>query len=114
MQMPKSPPDLVARFATATEGIPGIERRKMFGYPAAFVNGNLVTGLFGDGWHVRLPEDQQAEILAAGGRTFEPMAGRAMRGYVMLPADVLDDDRALATWLDRAVAFGQTLPPKKK
>ncbi|HEU4673940.1 MAG TPA: TfoX/Sxy family protein [Candidatus Limnocylindrales bacterium] len=114
MEMPKSPPELVERFARVTEAIPGLERRKMFGYPSGFVNGNLVTGLFGDGWHVRLPEDGQAELLAAGGRTFEPMAGRPMRGYVMLPPATLADDAALRGWLDRAVAFGRTLPPKAK
>ncbi|HEY3522151.1 MAG TPA: TfoX/Sxy family protein [Candidatus Limnocylindrales bacterium] len=114
MEMPKSPPELQARFASATEGIPGLERRKMFGYPSGFVNGNLVTGLFGDGWHVRLPEAEQAEVLAAGGRPFEPMAGRPMRGYVMLPAEILADESALRGWLDRAVALGRSLPPKPK
>lgn len=113
MDMPKTPDQLAARFASATEGIPGVERRKMFGYPAAFVNGNLVSGLYGAGWHVRLPEDQQAELVAAGGRPFEPMAGRPMRGYVILPPSVVEDEATLVTWLDRAVAFGRTLPPKE-
>jgi len=114
MRMPKTPDELAARFASATEGIPGVERRKMFGYPAAFVGGNLVTGLYGEGWHVRLREDAQAELLAAGGRPFEPMPGRPMRGYVYLPDEVVADPSALASWLDRAVAFGRTLPAKRK
>jgi TfoX/Sxy family transcriptional regulator of competence genes len=114
MQMPKTPDDLAARFGSMTDGIAGLERRKMFGYPSGFVNGNLVTGLFGNGWHVRLAEADQAEVLAAGGRPFEPMAGRTMRGYVMLPDDVLADDAGLRAWLDRAVAFGRSLPAKPK
>jgi TfoX/Sxy family transcriptional regulator of competence genes len=113
MAMPETPDELAARFASVTEGIPGVERRKMFGYPAAFVNGNLVTGLHGSSWHVRLPAEAQAELLAAGGAPFEPMAGRPMRGYVILPAAILGDERALREWLDRAVAFGRSLPPKK-
>jgi TfoX/Sxy family transcriptional regulator of competence genes len=114
MRMPKSPDELAARFASMTEGIPGLERRTMFGYPSGFVNDNLVTGLYGDGWHVRVGAADQEALLATGGRPFEPMAGRTMRGYVMLPAAVLSDDAALRGWLDRAVAFGAALPPKPK
>ena len=109
-----SPPELVERFGAVLAGYPTAVRRKMFGYPSGFVNGTLVTGLFGNGWHVRLAEADQAEVLAAGGRPFEPMAGRTMRGYVMLPDDVLADDAGLRAWLDRAVAFGRSLPAKPK
>ncbi len=112
MQMPKTPDALAARFATATEGIPGLERRKMFGYPAGFVNGNMVTGLYGAGWHVRVPPEATAELLAAGGRPFEPMPGRPMRGYTVMSDEIVGDDAALRGWLDRAVAYGMALPPK--
>src|SRR5687767_14379457 len=42
----KSPPELVDRFDAVAGRFPTAERRKMFGYPALFVGGNLVTGLF--------------------------------------------------------------------
>jgi hypothetical protein len=35
-----------------------------------------------------------------------------MRGYTVLPPDVVADDDALRPWLDRAVAFGRSLPAK--
>lgn len=112
MHMPKTPDELAARFASATEGIPGVERRKMFGYPAAFVNGNLVTGLHGESWHVRVPDEDQEELRSIGGSPFAPMPGRPMRGYVVLPPAVLENGPALREWIDRAVAFGRSLPPK--
>jgi TfoX/Sxy family transcriptional regulator of competence genes len=112
MHMPKTPDELTARFASATEAIPGLERRKMFGYPAGFVGGNMVTGLHGMSWHVRLPKEEQTELLAAGGTQFAPMPGRPMTGYIVLPQPIVDDERALRTWLDRAVACGRTLPEK--
>ena len=38
------------------DGYPDAARKKMFGYPAAFVGGNMATGLFADRWVVRLPD----------------------------------------------------------
>jgi TfoX/Sxy family transcriptional regulator of competence genes len=109
----KSPPELVARFDAAADRFPTAQRRKMFGYPALFVGGNLVTGLFADSWMIRLGETDLTELLAVpGATTFSPMAGRTMKGYAVLPPDVVADDTALDRWLERAVAFGMTLPAK--
>lgn len=109
----KSPAELVARFDAAAERHPVAQRRKMFGYPALFVGGNLVTGLFADSWMIRLAEDDLAELLARPGATpFSPMAGRTMKGYATLPPDIVADDDALDGWLARAIEFGKTLPAK--
>ena len=48
----KSPPELVERFAAVMDRYPDAERKKMFGYPAAFVGGNMATGLFAEQWVV--------------------------------------------------------------
>jgi TfoX/Sxy family transcriptional regulator of competence genes len=109
----KSPPDLVERFGAAVAGIEGLETRKMFGYPAGFIGGNMVTGLHQESWIVRLPEDARNEQLEAGWTTFEPMAGRPMREYLALPAEILDDPDAARDWVERAAAYVRTLPPKK-
>jgi TfoX N-terminal domain len=111
----KSPAPLVARFATVLERVatPATARRKMFGYPAAFVGGNLATGLFGGGWFVRLAPDELTAALESGAvQPFEPMAGRPMRGYAMLGPAIVDDDAALDAWVGRALAFTGTLPTK--
>jgi TfoX/Sxy family transcriptional regulator of competence genes len=108
----KSPPDLVERFHAAVGGIEGVEVRKMFGYPAAFVGGNMAGGLHQDTLIVRLPDDERAERLEAGWSLFEPMPGRPMREYVALPADVAGDVEAARQWLERGAAYTRTLPPK--
>jgi hypothetical protein len=73
----------------------------------------MAAGLFGDSWWVRLPEDRLAAVLASGeGRPFEPMPGRPMKGYAVLPSTVVDDDRAIEAWVGRALAFTATLPAK--
>ena len=87
--------------------------RRMFGYPAAFVNGNLATSLHRANWVVRLPGPAAAELLAIeGAAPFEPMPGRPMRGYVVLPTAIVADDDALAAWVARAIEYTAGLPPK--
>ena len=109
----RSPADLGARFATVMTEYPEASVRAMFGSPCAFVNGNLATGLFGSGWFVRLDQPTAGELLAIDGAgVFAPMPGRAMKGYVLLPEAMVADDEALRTWLERALAFVATLPPK--
>lgn len=109
----KSPPELVERFRSITAEIPGTEPRQMFGYPAVFVGGNLVTSLHEARWIVRLPDDDRATLAALpGAGPFEPMPGRPMNGYVALSSPIVDDDAAVRHWVDRAVAHARGLPPK--
>ena len=110
----KSPPELVERFDSVAGRFPEAERRKMFGYPALFVGGNLVTSLFADHWTIRLADDDRVALMALPGASdFEVMPGRTMRGYAVLPPDVVADDRRLDAWVRRAIDHGMTLPPKK-
>lgn len=115
MPWSKSPPTLVERFAETTDALladPAVERRKMFGYPACFVGGHMFTGLHQDRWVVRLDEAGLSELTAAGGESFEPMPGRPMRGFAVLPEAVVADEMALGTWLERALSHARGLPPK--
>jgi len=108
----KSPDELKERFSAAVAGIEGLEQRKMFGYPAGFIGGNMTTGLHQESWIVRLPEDARRERLDAGWSIFEPMPGRAMREYVALPDDVIDDPEEARAWVERAADYVRSLPPK--
>jgi TfoX/Sxy family transcriptional regulator of competence genes len=113
MAWEKSPEELADRFGRVMDRFPDAERRKMFGYPAAFIGGNMVTGLHQRDWVVRLPEDQQTAARAAGAASFEPMPGRPMKNFVALPSPIIADDDSVAQWIARAIAHGKTLPPKK-
>ncbi len=104
--------DAVATAAQAS-GVP-VELKPMFGCPAYFVNGNMVAGVHQSSLMLRLPEDGRAEVLALGGGPFEPMPGRPMREYVVLPETVLGDAVATAAWVRRGVEHTASLPPKAK
>ncbi len=110
----KSPQELQDRFTAAIAGVDGLEPRQMFGYPAAFIGGNLTTSLHRDTWVVRLPDDEREARLDGGWTQFEPMAGRPMRGYVLMPDEVAEDPDQARAWVERAAAYVRTLPPKAR
>jgi hypothetical protein len=109
----KSPPALVERFDSIAAEYPQAQRRPTFGYPCLYVGGNMVSGLFQSSWHVRLGAAETAELLAIeGSAPFEPMPGRPMTGFTLLAPSIVEDDVAIRRWVERAIAFGATMPPK--
>jgi TfoX N-terminal domain len=109
----KSPPALVERFDSIAAEYPQAQRRPTFGYPCLYVGGNMVSGLFQSSWHVRLGPAETGELLAIeGAAPFEPMPGRPMTGFTLLPPALVEDDVAIRRWVERAIAFGATMPPK--
>lgn len=109
----KSSPDLVARFATVLPADPRVVRRSMFGYPCAFVHGHMFAGLHEERLFVRLAATDRAELLAhRGAHRFEPVPGRVMKEYVVVPAAMHGDPGALTTWVAAAFSYVAGLPPK--
>lgn len=109
----KSSPEVVERFGAVMDRYPDVERRKMFGYPAAFVGGNMATGLFAEQWIIRLSPSDLVSAVGEGAMPFEVMPGRTSKGMVALPPAVVGDDRAIGGWVERALAFASSLPPKE-
>jgi TfoX/Sxy family transcriptional regulator of competence genes len=110
----KKPPDgLIERFGAALPDDPGIERRLLFGYPAAFFQGHMFCGLYEDRFIVRLPDAERASFLKQpGAKVFEPMAGRPMKEYVLVPPAVVERDALLSGWLRQSLEYVSGLPPK--
>jgi TfoX/Sxy family transcriptional regulator of competence genes len=113
MKLAKPSPGLIAEFKAIVAGLAGAEPRKMFGYDAFFVNGNLAAGLWQDTCVFKLsPADAKEFMKYPEARPFAPMKGRVMTGWFEAPQDVSHDAEALAEWCRRALAFARTLPPK--
>jgi TfoX/Sxy family transcriptional regulator of competence genes len=109
----KSSPRLIARFKAATPEDPAVEPRAMFGYPAFFVRGNFVAGLFAESVVVRMPEPQKSKLPAlAGAEGFNPMGGKPMTDWWTLPSKVTADDKRLRDFLAAALAAAKSLPEK--
>src|SRR2546422_6604001 len=109
----KSRPEPVARLGAVMDRYPDAERKKMFGSPAAFVGGNMATGLFAEQWVVRLPDDEIAVAKAGGAGSFEPMPGKPMKAFVVIPPDDVADDARIAGWVERGLALARSMPAKR-
>lgn len=112
----KSSPQLVERFRAVVDrhAAPDIKLKPMFGYPCAWIGGNMLTGLFAEDWWVRLNEpDREALLALPGAHQFEVMPGKAMGRYVVLPSDVAASDADVDAWLAKAIDCTRTLPPKR-
>lgn len=111
--MPRPDPGAAERLAVLVAAHPQLSVRKVFGFPAAFANGNMCVGTFGSDIFVRLnAADQRIAESLPGARRFAPMPGREMRGYVVLPGTVLVNEEEAARWVARSVEFALSLPAK--
>ncbi|RNJ46022.1 hypothetical protein B5V01_12290 [Mesorhizobium erdmanii] len=88
--------------------------QKMFGGTCFMLNGNMLIGTSKRGLLVRVGKAAHAEAaLRPHARPME-MGGRSMEGYVHVAPEGTMTETDLAGWLDRALTFVETLPPKSK
>lgn len=85
----------------------------MFGNLAAFVNGNMFAGLFGDSLFVRLSERDRAEFLKINGtKLFSPVEGRSMKAYFVVPKSWMDQPSLVGPWVMKALESTEKMPAK--
>ena len=113
MKLPAADPRAVARFEALLIGVSQVELRPMFGQPAAFRNGHLFAGVFGDQVFLRLAEsDRTAADRIPGVVPFAPMAGRPMKEYRVFPSSAFPTAADGRRWAQKALGFALSLPPK--
>jgi len=91
------------------------KKKLMFGSPAYFVNSNMFTGVFQDDIFIRLSEKDRSEITGLNDEVvpFEPMEGRIMKEYVVLPESLYSHREEFEKWLSHSYQYASGLPPKK-
>ena len=110
----KSPPGLIARFDELAQLAGDADRKLMFGYPVCVLRGNMFMGLHQDSLILRLAEADRAEFIGRyDAAPFEPMPGRPMKEYVVVPPALVDDDDAIGEWVRRSRTCAEQLPAKK-
>lgn len=76
------------------------------------VSGNMAVGVNGEELMVRVGKDAHDEAVSLPGARIFDMSARPMRGWVMVAADGIATEEALDAWIDRGVAFAESLPAK--
>lgn len=103
---------LAARIRQALQGQRGITEKRMFGGVDFLLHGNMCVGAAQTSLIVRLgPEGADAARRLPSVVEFD-VAGRPLRGWVMIEAEGVESDEQLAAWIEQAVEFVETLPRK--
>ncbi len=95
----------------ADEG--AVTEKKMFGGLAFLVEGHMaVSASRNGGLLVRVDPAETEDLLARPHVSLMEMGGRTMGGWITVAPEGLESEPDLAEWVERAVAFAKTLPPK--
>lgn len=115
MKFRKSPGETVEFLDELMKDIPG-DRKKMFGYPCYFVNGNMFAGLFADDLFFRVDPEKKASVLKTNPeyREFEPLPGRIMKEYLVIPDPRNREQKKLYNIILASLEYASALPEKKK
>ena len=114
MNIPRADEKSKEFFRSILPDDPGITIRPMFGNISAFVNGNMFAGLFGNDLFVRVSEENRKELLdKKGASLLEPMKGRPMKEYVVIPKTWRNQPETVQVWVIRSLDWTSRLPPKK-
>jgi hypothetical protein len=91
---------------------PELVEKKMFGGLAFLLHGNMACGVRGEDLIVRVAaEAGDAALREPGTRPFD-LTGRPMKGWLLVDADGHAEDDDLRRWVDRGLAYANSLPPK--
>ena len=93
---------------------PEIEKKKMFGCPCYFINGNMAFGVYSTFLFFRLDEITRKDLFLGKGRPFEPQAGRIMKEYVQFSQHGLPTEEQLQEILNISISYTKSLPVKIK
>ena len=103
---------LAERIRAVLAGRDDVTERRMFGGIAFMAHGNMCCGVSGEDLMVRLGEDGADAALDEPGARPMDFTGRPMKGYAFVGPAHTATDEALRDWVQRTLAFADTLPAK--
>jgi TfoX/Sxy family transcriptional regulator of competence genes len=107
MAWKKNSPELIRRFDEVA-GVPGAERRIMFGCPVYDLLGQRYALLHQNRVVLRLSDEDAVQLIAKGGRPWEPMEGRRSKDKIVVPESIAANARSLRVWVRRAIEYAKS------
>lgn len=86
--------------------------KKMFGGIAFMLNGNMCCGIVKDSLMARVGAENHESALAMAHARPMDFTGKPMKGMIYVDPAGIETDKDLSQWVERCVAFVQTLPMK--
>lgn len=115
MAFPRPTPAATAFFQALLPEHPEVRVKPMFGCQAAFAREQMFLGTFGDEVFLRLPEDARETLMElSGARAFEPLPGRVMVEYVLLPRAFRDELERARPWVERSLEQALAAPARAR
>ena len=115
MKIPRPDKETMDLFRSLVPEDDRVTIRPMFGNISAFVNGNMFFGVFGNDLFVRLSVEGKAELLKnKGASMLEPIKGKPMKDYIVLPIIWRGRQEALRSWISKSLEWSSKLPPKRQ
>lgn len=91
----------------------GIEERKMFGGLAFLVNGHMSVGVVGPDLVVRLGDELAREALERPHTREMDFTGKPLKSMIYVEPPGFRTEAALTRWVDEAITYARSLPPKE-
>jgi TfoX/Sxy family transcriptional regulator of competence genes len=100
------------RVRDALIGVDDVIEKKMFGGLCFMVRGHMCTGITIEDLMVRVGPDSYTEALTRPHAREMDFTGKALKGFVYVDARKVDNDAEFESWINLALDFVQSLPPK--
>lgn len=91
-----------------------VSERRMFGGLAFLVDGKMFVGVQDSTLMARVGPERHDDAMSMPHVRVMDFTGRPMRGYVYLDPPAIEDDAALAKWVNWCLAYVAALPLKPK
>jgi len=109
--------ELAARYRSSLNGKQGISEKRMMGGVCFFHHGNMIGGADRTKKNIRrfmfrVGKENEVEALARQGATIVELGPRRMGGLIFVDEKYCTGDQ-LGNWIELALGFVSTLPPKK-
>ena len=106
-------PGLAERLREIFQAYSDYSERNMFGGVCFMLSGHMTCGIVGETLMARVGPAQYDSALQQPHVRKMDFTGKPMKGMVYVDPEGIDDDDALAEWINRCESFVRSLPPKK-
>ena len=90
----------------------GFVEKKMFGGLSFLLGGRMAVGIIKDDLVIRQSTEDHQSLLAEPHVRPMDFTGRPMKGWVYVAPEGVEEDAALARWIELGVAHARALGPK--